>query len=516
MFLHTDIQHTKKAVSGTWQFLVVLLVTVTASLILTTLVLTVLDENHNTDTALVISSSDLFSELLYHLDPFPKAFAAVGFWAEQTSGTNKRLNHVHFINSTHGYAVGSSGTYISTNDTGKTWVSKGIGTGNDIGGISFFGDVGRTSGGKGNIRYTTNAGETWSNDPRITTDYLYDVHAYGTLDAVAVGNDGTILKTNSIYTLSVGDLNYDPNYVFGDSVWSPVAHNSTENVLRAVHSATVLTNGAAADWAVGDNKTIISNRINLSGVLADGNFRGDTWYAQDSGLQAGVNYHFNDVFFHDPTRGWIVGNGGTVLVTKDAGRLWESQDTNFNTHLNAVHFANSKEGWAVGFSGKVISTTDGGKNWNEQDTIAGTTDLYGLYAVNENNVWAVGESGIIMKYSDTGPSLIDPTPTLNLLTGTLTFEFDEIVDVSAVRLSGITITDSSGRNGVTLTGATISGGGGDSDTLTIRLTEEQRRSLTLLQHGPRSLLQVDIAATAIQDPLGNISAGVTNAQLSTT
>ena len=478
MIVQTDMYHAKKTVSGTFLLLVLLLVTVAASLILTTLVLAAFDENPDTNASPVIFPSDLFSELLRHLDPFPKVFAAVGSWTEHESGTTRSLNQIQFTNSTHGYAVGNLRTYTSTTDGGVTWKQRDIAFSDDIYSIHFTDENrGWAVGEGGKIRYTSDGGKTWvgQSNTNISDVDLYDVYSNIGGAATAVGDSGRILNTGGNTTQ-----------------WGLATNSNTAN-LRAIHIPTTLHNG----WAVGEYGTIITNKDSA----------GNDWVTQESGLD---NYHLNDVFFISLTHGWVVGNGGTILVTVNGGTTWTAQESNLDTALYGVQFINSNDGWAVGINGQVISTTDGGKTWDNQDSIT-NEELYDLYVIDSNNIWVVGNNGFLVNFIDTRPTLIDST--LNLLTGTLTFEFDEIVNVSATNLSGITITDSSGRNGVTLTGATISGGGGDSDTLTIRLTEEQRRSLTLLQHGPRSLLKVDIAATAIQDTRDNYT-GVTNAQLS--
>lgn len=42
-------------------------------------------------------------------------------WSTQTSGTSAALTSVYFISATHGWAVGTGGTIVSTTDGGLTW-----------------------------------------------------------------------------------------------------------------------------------------------------------------------------------------------------------------------------------------------------------------------------------------------------------------------------------------------------------------------------------------------------------
>src|SRR5438094_902395 len=72
--------------------------------------------------------------------------------------------------------------------------------------------------------------------------------------------------------------------------------------------------------------------------------------------------YLNRVVFSDLNTGTIVGSGGTILRTADAGETWRKQSVlNFSDNLNGVFFVDSMHGTAVG--GSIIHTTDGGSNW---------------------------------------------------------------------------------------------------------------------------------------------------------
>src|SRR5262249_41911804 len=64
---------------------------------------------------------------------------------------------------------------------------------------------------------------------------------------------------------------------------------------------------------------------------------------------------------------WIAGRPGSfVLTTKDAGASWKSQPTGQTTPLNGVFFLDESRGWAVGDLGTILSTKDGGQTWTVQ------------------------------------------------------------------------------------------------------------------------------------------------------
>src|SRR5262245_52896550 len=77
----------------------------------------------------------------------------------------------------------------------------------------------------------------------------------------------------------------------------------------------------------------------------------------------------NDVFFHtDGRHGWVVGNGGEILATADAGVTWTRPASNTLFNLNAVWFTDADSGWAVGNAGMAIHTVDGGITWTPMPT----------------------------------------------------------------------------------------------------------------------------------------------------
>ena len=131
-----------------------------------------------------------------------------------------------------------------------------------------------------------------------------------------------------------------------------------------------------------------------------------------------------------------------------------------------------------------------------------------------NNFVGLANTELTIISDDVVPLLVDDIPlTLNLDTSTLTLTFNETIDVSATTPAGITVTDSTGANGVMLIGAGLPDPDTDSDTLVITLTESQRLDIIALYVGANVPLKLDVTDTAIADIGGNNFAGLTGAQL---
>ena len=400
-------------------------------------------------------------------------------WTTQTNIDNNRLLGAHFISNNIGWAVGDSGTAVTTINGGDTWSTKNVGTSVDLRDIRFAGtERGWAVGNSGVIRTTANGGDAWTGQSSGTSSHLADVYSTSDTRSWVVGASGTILATTD------GGVN-----------WTGQISNTSSD-LRGVHFTTN-TRG----YAVGADGIILHT--------SDG---GDNWlYHPDSGY-AGPQT-LNAIHFVDRDRGWIVGNTGTVLGTFDGGVTWRAQtvpDTGIN--LNDVQFTGPFTGWAVGSQGTVVSTVNGGSTWTAQDS-GYDRSLFAVH-VNTDRVWAVGDAGTIIHATHTDitpPLLRNDTPDINLLAGTLQLVFDETVNATTFTPASITVTDGSGvaANVVSLDGATASTA--NSSVITIQLTSAQRQDITsLLDDGTNVQLQVITTGALVSDIAGNAFAGISS------
>ncbi len=79
--------------------------------------------------------------------------------------------------------------------------------------------------------------------------------------------------------------------------------------------------------------------------------------------------HLRSVYFTDSLYGWVVGDTGTILHTRDGGNTWIEQDAGTEDDVMFVYFLDRQQGWAVswsleGFFGTfLLRTVDGGETW---------------------------------------------------------------------------------------------------------------------------------------------------------
>ena len=128
-------------------------------------------------------------------------------------------------------------------------------------------------------------------------------------------------------------------------------------------------------------------------------------------------YDLHGVWFTSAAEGWAVGDGGTVLHTLDGGSTWTRLGTvGSGENLRDVYFAGRDVGWAVGTNGQILATDDRGATWSR--TWAGGQTLNGVMFAGADG-WAVGENGVVVGSHDGGDSwfVVNPSLTVQSLRG---------------------------------------------------------------------------------------------------
>jgi len=165
-------------------------------------------------------------------------------------------------------------------------------------------------------------------------------------------------------------------------------------------------------WVVGDLGTVL-HTVNA----------GEEWVL----LQSGTKKHLCDVYFFDRDSGFIVGEQGVVLATGNGGKDWKEredlrelfivEDSPFLAALFGICFVDDKTGWIAGDYGTILHTKDGGETWEKQNS--GTADLLmDIYFIDGITGWAVGEVGSILHTSDGGKTWqVQESKTTYLING---------------------------------------------------------------------------------------------------
>lgn len=304
----------------------------------------------------------------------PARSAADPVWQAQKSGVLARLATVFFLDRNRGWAAGSNGTLLRTEDGGARWQRASLPeqeSKEPINDLWFFDETrGCVLGEYG--RFNRRLGLDWTE--RIFVLTSGDGGANWTLGQLS---QQPVLTRSGVSgrTLSRQEAKRAEKEKEEEAVRSP------DSVLVRMAFASERTG-----WACGEAGSIQTTR--------DG---GATWQLQ-GGTTKKLLY---DVAAISERQAVIVGAGGTILATSDGGRSWTERLSGVTQALRGVHFLNAKLGWAAGSAGVILATTDGGSAWTAQPS--GTTqNLNDIFFLNPSEGWAAGDRGALLHTTDGG------------------------------------------------------------------------------------------------------------------
>ena len=481
-------------------------------------------------------------------------------WNLKGIGATDSIHGIHFTDSNSGWAVGNDGQVIRTTDGGVTWTLQTINGVSTLYDVYFVdtGDNGWAVGDNGVVITTTNGGDTWTTQTSNVIVTLNDVDFVDANRGWAVGNTGTIITTTNggdTWTTQTSNVTVtlnDVDFVDANRGWA------------VGNTGTIITTTNSGDtWITQDIDSIVSDletihfinshhgwAAGLSGTILYTSDGGTTWIQQTTPTTNSLR----SIHFPEAGYGWAAGDNGVILRTlySDTVPPLLVNDTpvlDLGMNTMSISFDEVIDASATDFSGITVTNPDGGLViFSLDDTAQPDFDSTTLtITLNDNQITEIKALGLSFEnpsllqitVSSTAvvdlagnnfagfnnndlavfadnipPTLAKTAPILNLDTATLSFTFDEIVDVSNITIAGISITDRNGENGVTFTNATVPDISiADPATLILNLTSSLRQSIVILNTGPASPVQINVTATAIKDLNGNNFAGLNGTEL---
>ncbi len=286
------------------------------------------------------------------------------------------------------WAVGYWGTILRSSDTGRSWTQPDTPTSKTLFGISFADDkTGWAVGAAGTVLRSSDGGATWAAQPVVIPDELgearpLDVNLFGVAaisptSAWAVGDLGIVVRTRD-----------------GEN-WEKVAFDQAtyadDNVLERLLNAVVFTSPTEG-WIAGEFATLLRT--------GDG---GETWVGQRQISGAPEDLYLFNLSAAAGGPAAAVGLAGSVLVSSEAGAVWESRSVATSAGLFAIAW-NGEHGIAAGDRGVIFLSTDGGRSWTDATRPKLFNWLAGVAFANSNEALVVGERGVILRSQDGGAS----------------------------------------------------------------------------------------------------------------
>lgn len=232
------------------------------------------------------------------------------------------------------------------------------------------------AGSGGTLLSTNDGGKTWTKQKLSTEDVIEQVY-------FSDENTGWLLCRRDFYNRGANASSYILKTIDGGATWKQMDFGGRrERVTKIIFSK---NNPALA--------------IGESGVLFA--FQTDSKIWKE--LTSPTRYLLLDGVFTSDAHAAIVGAGGSILFTDDAGANWNKAfvPNNGKTKLNHIFFINQKSGWTAGGEGKIYQTINGGKTWRAQNSGV-SQNLTDIVFLDTAEGWAIGEEGAILHTTTAG------------------------------------------------------------------------------------------------------------------
>lgn len=257
------------------------------------------------------------------------------------------------------------------------WVKQNSGTLAWFRSVYFVNEkTGWIGGNNGTLLTTKDGGDSWKQPEKFTSDAIRQIY-------FSDENNGWLLCERDIFSLGANSPSYLLKTSNGGADWQRIefTNGGRQRIAKVFFSQSGL------GFAVGESGAIF--------ILQEDE---KTWKKQPSPVR---NLLLDGIFI-DKRNGVMVGGGGNIFFTDDAGISWTQANIfgTTDTKLNAVFFINKNNGWTVGAEGKIFQTVSGGKNWREQKSGV-TKNLNDIYFKDTAEGWAIGDEGTIL-HSTTG------------------------------------------------------------------------------------------------------------------
>jgi len=239
----------------------------------------------------------------------------------------------------------------------------------------------------GTILRSSDGGATWVVQPVEIPDELGEVRP---LDVNLFG----VAATSQTSAWAVGDLGIVVRTRDGET-WEKVAFDQAtyadDNVPERLLNAVVFTSPTEG-WIAGEFATLLRT--------SDG---GETWVGQRKISGAPEDLYLFNLSAAAGGPAAAVGLAGSVLVSSDAGAVWESRSVDTSAGLFAIAWS-GEHGVAAGDRGVIYVSTDGGRTWTDAERPKLFNWLAGVAFANANEALVVGERGVILRSGDGGAS----------------------------------------------------------------------------------------------------------------
>lgn len=272
--------------------------------------------------------------------------------------------------------------------------------------------TGWIGGSNGTFLMTKDGGDVWKQTEKFTGDAIRQIY-------FSDEKNGWLLCERDIFSLGKNSPSYLLKTSNGGTDWEKIEFltNGRVRIAKIFFAKNGLGFAVGESGAIfvlqDDEKTWKKQPSPVRNLLLDGAFTdkrngvlvgggGNIFFTDDAGISwnksniyGAPDVKLSSVFFINKNAGWTTGSEGKIFQTVSGGKNWREQKSGVDVNLNDIFFRNTAEGWAIGDEGTILHTTNAGNVWTKVD-LKVRHKLEKLF-FNGNDVWAVGFGGTILR-----------------------------------------------------------------------------------------------------------------------
>jgi len=201
----------------------------------------------------------------------------------------------------------------------------------------------------------------WVRQNANTLAWLHDVYFFNETRGFIAGSNGTFLETKD-----------------GGKTWTK-RKNFTEDTILQIYFS-----DEYSGWLLCE-RGIFNRGANSSSYLMKTTDGGENWEKVE--FKDGGRSRITKIFFNQKGKGTAIGESGTFFELKDDG-TWEKSPSPIRYLLLDGAFFDDTHGAIVGAGGSVYFTEDAGASWNQANVFGDkSAKLNSVFFANQKNVW---------------------------------------------------------------------------------------------------------------------------------
>jgi len=328
--------------------------------------------------------------------------ASTKYWKPVKLPFEETLYDIDFDSPTHGYLVGSRGSFAETNDGGDTWEARSFSNLDAEEEVTYRFTVSSFTDGEGWVLgrpalmlHTKDAGKSWERIP------LSPKLPGEPTSIISLGPSKAEMTTSSaaVYTTEYAGRNWKAQVK--ETIDATLIRISSSGVSGASYfSGSIVSQQRDADGSY----LAVSSRGNFFLTWRPGQ---DFWIPHNRGTPRRIQ-SMGFVEGKIEKGVWMTLNGGKLLISPPnedlTGDEFDFKESNIKTGgygITDVAWRNKDEVWAVGGSNTMYVSFDNGKNFSfDKSANAIPGNLYNVKFFKEfsNQGWALGSNGLLLKY----------------------------------------------------------------------------------------------------------------------